>query len=103
MRHPAEVRRRIGYVPQLVSTDGTLTGYENMLLSARLYDIPRAERRERIYQALAAALREPEMRTKLADVNLRVVGSSPAEFATFLANEITKFAAVVKAANIKAE
>ena len=49
---PAEVRRRIGYVPQLVSADGSLTGYENLLLSARLYAIPRAERAERIRDAL---------------------------------------------------
>ena len=49
---PAEVRRRIGYVPQLVSADGSLTGFENLLLSARLYGIPRAERKERIGQAL---------------------------------------------------
>jgi ABC-2 type transport system ATP-binding protein len=49
---PAEVRRRIGYVPQLVSADGSLTGYENLLLSARLYAIPRAERKDRIRQAL---------------------------------------------------
>jgi ABC-2 type transport system ATP-binding protein len=33
---PAKVRRRIGYVPQLLSADGNLTGYENLLLSARL-------------------------------------------------------------------
>ena len=38
------MRRHIGYVPQLLSADGSLTGYENMLLSARLYGIPRAER-----------------------------------------------------------
>jgi ABC-type sugar transport system ATPase subunit len=31
---PTEVRRRIGYVPQLLSADGSLTGYQNMLLSA---------------------------------------------------------------------
>ena len=49
---PAEVRRRIGYVPQLVSADGSLTGYENLLLSARLYAIPRAERGDRIRTAL---------------------------------------------------
>ena len=41
-RTPAEVRRRIGYVPQLLSADGALTGYENLLLSARLYGLPRA-------------------------------------------------------------
>jgi ABC-2 type transport system ATP-binding protein len=49
---PAEVRRRIGYVPQLVSADGALTGYENLLLSARLYAVPRDERDARIAQAL---------------------------------------------------
>jgi len=58
---------------------------------------------DRIYQALVEALREPELQAKLAEVNLRVVGSSPGDFAKFLADEITKFAAVVKAANIKAE
>ena len=44
---PAEVRRHIG------SADGSLTGYENMLLSARLYGIPRSERADRITRALA--------------------------------------------------
>jgi ABC-2 type transport system ATP-binding protein len=54
VREPAQVRRHIGYVPQLLSADGTLTGYENMLLSARLYNIPFRERRSRIAEALAA-------------------------------------------------
>jgi ABC-2 type transport system ATP-binding protein len=48
-----EVRRHIGYVPQLLSADGELTGYENMLISARLYLVPRAEREQRIAAALA--------------------------------------------------
>ena len=53
IRHrAAEVRRAIGYVPQLVSADGSLTGYENLLVFAKLYDLPRAERRERISNAL---------------------------------------------------
>ena len=43
------------------------------------------------------------MKAKLADVNLRVVGSSPTEFAAFLAKEVEKYAVIVKAANIKAE
>lgn len=47
-----KVRGRIGYVPQLLSADGALTGYENLLLSARLYLIPRGERAARIEQAL---------------------------------------------------
>ena len=47
-----EVRRVIGYVPQLVSADGNLNGYENLLIFAKLYDIPRAERQARIREAL---------------------------------------------------
>src|SRR3954468_23637214 len=38
---PRQVRRVIGYVPQLVSADGALTGQENLAMSAALYDIPR--------------------------------------------------------------
>jgi ABC-2 type transport system ATP-binding protein len=54
VRDAQRVRARIGYVPQLLSADGALTAYENLLLSARLYLIPRREREARI----ATALRE---------------------------------------------
>ncbi len=47
-----EVRRRIGYVPQALSADGTLSGYENLLLMAKLYDIPRANREARVHAAM---------------------------------------------------
>jgi ABC-2 type transport system ATP-binding protein len=53
VERPALVRRHIGYVPQLLSADGALTGRENLMLSARLYRVPRAERGPRIAQALA--------------------------------------------------
>ncbi len=49
---PGNVRRRIGYVPQLVSADGALTGFENLRLSAKLYGLTRAERNVRIAEAL---------------------------------------------------
>jgi ABC-2 type transport system ATP-binding protein len=52
LRQPGEVRRVIGYVPQVLSADGTLTGYENLLIFAKLYDIPRAERKSRVQAAL---------------------------------------------------
>jgi len=48
----SDVRRIIGYVPQLISVDGTLTAYENLMLMARLYDIPRNEREARIAEVL---------------------------------------------------
>lgn len=47
-----EVRRAIGYVPQSVSVDGSLTGYENLLIFAKLYDLPRREQQSRIREAL---------------------------------------------------
>ena len=52
VRRPREVRRRIGYVPQLLSAEGALTARENLMVFARLHGIPRRERRERIRQAL---------------------------------------------------
>lgn len=48
----AEVRWCIGYVPQALSADDTLTGYENLLIFAKLYNIPRRERESRVRQAL---------------------------------------------------
>lgn len=52
IRHPLPVRRHIGYVPQLLSADGALSGEENLVLAAKLYGIPRAERAGRIRRAL---------------------------------------------------
>ncbi|MDA8329043.1 MAG: ATP-binding cassette domain-containing protein [Betaproteobacteria bacterium] len=49
---PAEVRRRIGYVSQLLSADGALTGFENLQLSARLYGLDKKEGKARISDAL---------------------------------------------------
>jgi ABC-2 type transport system ATP-binding protein len=46
------VRRAIGYVPQAVSVDGSLTGYENLLIFAKLYDLPHREQQARIAEAL---------------------------------------------------
>jgi ABC-2 type transport system ATP-binding protein len=52
-RSTMRVRRLIGYVPQQLSIDGQLTGYENAWLFARLFDVPRRERRGRVEDALA--------------------------------------------------
>jgi ABC-2 type transport system ATP-binding protein len=51
---PMLVRRMIGYVPQMLSADGMLTGRENVELFARLFDVPRAQRAGRVAGALAA-------------------------------------------------
>lgn len=49
------VRKSIGYVPQMLSADGALTGRENLDLSARLYGLRAAERKSRVATALAFA------------------------------------------------
>ncbi|MFF3208605.1 ABC transporter ATP-binding protein [Streptomyces sp. NPDC002962] len=48
------VRRLLGYVPQQLSADSGLTGRENVSLFARVFDVPRRERAERVGQALGA-------------------------------------------------
>jgi ABC-2 type transport system ATP-binding protein len=50
---PDAVRRVIGYVPQMISVDGSLTAYENLLLLAKLYDIPGNTRENRIEEVLS--------------------------------------------------
>jgi ABC-2 type transport system ATP-binding protein len=52
IREPRSVRRKIGYVSQMLSADGDLTGYENLSISAKLYGVPRPERASRISHAL---------------------------------------------------
>jgi ABC-2 type transport system ATP-binding protein len=49
---PMLVRQLIGYVPQQLSADATLTGWENVALFARLFDVPRSQRRGRIEEVL---------------------------------------------------
>src|SRR5258706_14971023 len=43
LHQQAQVRRVIGYVPQALSADGTLTGYENLLIFGKLYDLSRRD------------------------------------------------------------
>jgi len=61
--HPMDVRRLIGYVPQQLSIEGDLTGRENVEWFARLFDVPRKERRDRVDEVLAMVdLRADESR-----------------------------------------
>jgi ABC-2 type transport system ATP-binding protein len=65
-RRPDTVRGHIGYVPQTLSADGALTGLENMMLSAGLYEIPHKQRASRAIEMLAIM--------GLSDVAGRLVG-----------------------------
>jgi ABC-2 type transport system ATP-binding protein len=51
-RSKMAVRRRIGYVPQQLSIEAALTGRQNVTWFARLFDVPKSERGERVDDAL---------------------------------------------------
>jgi ABC-2 type transport system ATP-binding protein len=48
LAQPQKIRELSGYVPQDVSVDGELTGYENILMYSKLYGLPRRGRRTAI-------------------------------------------------------
>lgn len=52
VRQTTAVRHSIGYVPQALSADGNLTGYENLLIFAKLYDLPGSMRKARVKEVL---------------------------------------------------
>jgi ABC-2 type transport system ATP-binding protein len=51
-RRRMAVRRLIGYVPQMLSADAALSGRENVALFARLFDVPRRERAEKVDEVI---------------------------------------------------
>ena len=58
---------------------------------------------QRLQAEVAKILAAEEMKAKFADLGAQAIGSTPAELAAFLRGEMTKWAEVVKVANIKIE
>jgi ABC-2 type transport system ATP-binding protein len=54
-RQPEEIKRRIGYMSQKFSLYNDLTAYENIDFYARLYGVPRSERKGRIAELIEMA------------------------------------------------
>lgn len=52
LKDPVAARQILGYVPQELSVDGDLTGYENLLIYAKLCYVPRKEIKSRVESAL---------------------------------------------------
>jgi tripartite-type tricarboxylate transporter receptor subunit TctC len=48
-------------------------------------------------------LKAPDVRERLANENLEIVGSTPAEFAAYVRAQIPKWAAVVKASGARVD
>ena len=51
---PNAVRRQIGVIPQALTSDQDLTVEENLIIYAKLYSVPRAEREKNIAEVLEA-------------------------------------------------
>ncbi|MDG6905924.1 MAG: ATP-binding cassette domain-containing protein [Nitrososphaerota archaeon] len=51
-KHPNEVRRTVGVVPQEYTADEDLTGFQNIILCADLYGIPRSNSRPHAMELL---------------------------------------------------
>ena len=54
-----------------------------------------------LHKALVEVLQEDEVKQRLKDLGAQPIGSSPAEFASFLKKEDAKWAEVVRKGDIK--
>ena len=66
-RDTMDIRYNLGYVPQQLSIEPALTGRQNVEWFARLYDVPRSVRRQRVREVLEAM--------QLLDVADRLAGT----------------------------
>ena len=62
-----------------------------------------AEIVDKLNKEINARLADPAMKVRLADLGTTPFPSSPAEFGAFIAEDIEKWAKVIKFANIKPE
>ena len=62
-----------------------------------------AEIVDKLNKEINAALADPKMKARLADLGGTVLAGSPADFGKFIADETEKWAKVIKFAGIKAE
>lgn len=95
-----ERSRRLPDVPTVAET--VIPGYEafewnGMFLPAGTPEPIAA----RLRQAVQDVMKEDEVKQRLADMGAHAVGSTPAEFATFLKKEDAKWGEVVRKGNIK--
>ena len=58
---------------------------------------------ETLNKAINAALTDPKMRARLADLGFAPLANSPAEFGNYIVQYTEKWGKVVRAANIKGE
>jgi tripartite-type tricarboxylate transporter receptor subunit TctC len=90
--------------PDLPTISDFVPGYESSSVNG--IGAPRgtpAEIVDKLNKEINAALADPKIKTRLADLGGTALAGSPADFGKFIAEETEKWGKVIRAANIKAE
>src|SRR5262245_35115909 len=91
-------------LPDIPTVDDFVSGYEASAWVG--FGAPKntpTEIVDKLNKEVNAALADPKMKARLADLGGAVLPGSPADFAKLIAEEIEKWGKVIRAANIKAE
>ena len=91
-------------LPDLSTVDEFLPGFEASLVYG--LGAPKntpAEIVDKLNKEINAALSDPKIKARLADMDGTVLALSPADFGKLMADETEKWGKVIRAANIKPE
>jgi tripartite-type tricarboxylate transporter receptor subunit TctC len=91
-------------LPDIPTVNDFVSGYEaSAVLGLGAPRNTPAEIIETLNKEINAALADPNMKARLADLGGTVISGSPADFGKLIADETEKWAKVIKSAGIKAE
>ena len=96
--------QRSAIVPEIPASVETLPGFAVQSVFGLV--VPAATPREvvaRISRDVNAAMAQPEVRSRMADIGLQPLGTTPAEFDSYIRTEIEKWAKVVKLSGATAD
>ena len=96
--------KRSEVLPELPTVAEFVPGYEASFWAG--LGAPRntpAEIIDKLNREINAALADPKMKARLADLGGTTLPGSPGDFSKFIAAETEKWGKVIRAANIKAE
>ena len=95
---------RSAALPDIPTVSESLPGYEASTWMG--FGVPKstpAEIIDTLNRQINAALADPKIKTRIADLGGMVLPGSPADFAKLIADETEKWGKVIRAANIKSE
>jgi tripartite-type tricarboxylate transporter receptor subunit TctC len=91
-------------LPDVPTVGDFLPGFEAIIWNG--VGVPKntsAEIVDRLNKEINAALADPRMKTRIADLGAEVLAGSPAQFAKLIADDTEKWGKVIRAAKIKPE